>query len=307
MVELTRHSSARPQVLRVDALSAPHWLSALFAGHGPQVLNTGSDTRLERTDAAGLCHLRVEVPHADIMAPLAFQRRVVEAYGLLERELGTGFHPIRFWNFVPQIHRRLACGMDRYEVFNAGRFAAYAHWYGGAEFGDRMIAASAVDPRQASFVVSVLASTHPGRGFENPRQQAAYQYSRRYGPMPPCFARATLLNGTSPDAIRHALLIAGTASVLGEDTVHVQDLDAQLDETIANLNEVAKIAAQTSDGHGLYRELRIYLVDATQAERVAQRFAAAFPTLEWIEWMPADLCRSDLLIEVEGFAKTQPA
>ena len=31
----------------------------------------------------------------------------------------------------------------------------------------------------------------PGVAIENPRQTPSYHYSRRYGPRPPCFARAT--------------------------------------------------------------------------------------------------------------------
>ena len=39
-------------------------------------------------------------------------------------------HPIRFWNFVPRPNDAMGPGLDRYMVFNDGRYEAYAQWYG---------------------------------------------------------------------------------------------------------------------------------------------------------------------------------
>ena len=59
------------------------------------------------------------------------------------REMQTQF-PVRFWNYIPDIH--CPCGrtpdgrpLDRYMVFNAGRYAACADWFGGDQAFDRLL------------------------------------------------------------------------------------------------------------------------------------------------------------------------
>ena len=119
-------------------------------------------------------------------------------------------------------------------VFNAGRYAAYHNWFNGrAEFEASMATATGVGYQGTDLVVHVLASDRRGTPVENPRQVQAYRYSSRYGPMPPCFARATIVrpNGTGASA----LLIGGTSSVRGEASMHVGDVSAQTRETLGNI------------------------------------------------------------------------
>src|SRR3546814_8116900 len=48
----------------------------------------------------------------------------------------------------------------------------------------------------------------------------------------PSFSRATLIG----DGANARLLVSGTASVVGHESLHAGDLTAQLDETMANLD-----------------------------------------------------------------------
>ena len=114
----------------------------------------------------------------------------------------SGRHPVRFWNFVPGIHADMGDGLDRYMVFNAGRFAAFCDWFGpAATFNRHVPTASAVGIAQRRRSSSTRSATlEAGVPVENPRQMPAYSYSRRYGPLPPCFARATHRRRTSATA-----------------------------------------------------------------------------------------------------------
>ena len=81
-------------------------------------------------------------------------------------------------------------GLDRYMVFNAGRFDGYAQWLCASDgFGRLLPTASAVGVISDDLVIYCLASDTRGTPVENPRQKPAYKYSQRYGPMPPCFSR----------------------------------------------------------------------------------------------------------------------
>ena len=65
--------------------------------------------------------------------------------------------PYRIWNFVPQI-QAVALDGDRYMAFNAGRFAAFADWFGDLdEFPRAMPTASAVGIRGSTLWIHVLA------------------------------------------------------------------------------------------------------------------------------------------------------
>jgi chorismate lyase/3-hydroxybenzoate synthase len=297
--------SSGPRVVRVDAFAVPAWVGHLLGDQAvtaDTVVHEG--LRVQVAAAERLAFVQVVLPGALDLETREFERRVAEVYAVLRDRLERrrAGHPLRFWNFIPDIHGPAHDGMDRYEVFNAGRHAAFADWYRTTCLGPRMIAASGVGHRAPDFVVQALAGERPGRGLENPRQRAAYRYSKRYGPLPPCFARATVVDdpaGAVPG--RKLLIVAGTASVVGEDSVHQGDLEKQLEETCVNLDcLIAAAEPGCAEPLSRFRELRAYVVDDASQAPLVDLIAARFPNLERLELMSADLCRADLLVEVEG-------
>lgn len=259
------------------------------------------------------CHVTAGFDNAREMDILMFQRRVVEAYETIFEQLEpTAFaHPVRFWAFVPGIHDDLGAGLDRYMAFNAGRYGAFAAHFGRPTSFDRSIpTASAVGVQGDQFLLHCLATDEPGLPVENPRQVSAYHYSRRFGPMPPCFARATLLRGRTHQPM---LLVGGTASITGEESRHAGDLDAQARETFRNLASVVASAAGRTRPDDLgtaeiktllaaFRELRVYYTDAAHQCSLGGLVDATFSPQCRVEWMQASLCRPELLIEIEGLA-----
>lgn len=304
MKEATVKTATDLRIVEVEPTTRPAWVEQLL---GKDALTTvsspGQGLHVELTETAGLCHVQVTLPGAVDLKPDDFEHRVSEVYAEIRARLEgrSARHPLRFWNFVPGIHRPVAGGMTWYEVFNAGRFAAFSDWYQTPCFGARMIAASGVGHRGTDFVVQVLAGERPGRGLENPRQRAAWRYSKRYGPQPPCFARATLVDPPPGRLGTGLLIVAGTASVVGEDSVHRDALEQQLDETCTNLRCLVHAAGLNGvDPLGRFRELRAYVVDDATRPLLVDLLAERFPRLERLELMPADLCRAELLVEVEG-------
>lgn len=238
----------------------------------------------------------------------AFRAAAYRAYCRIARRVADQkrAHPVRIWNFIPAILGPLGKLPHRYMVFNAGRFEAYERWLGNRERFDRKVAtATGVGHFGDDLVIHCLTTVEPGVPVENPRQVAAYCYSRRYGPLPPCFARATRVG----DRARPLLLVGGTASVLGEDSAHCGDLSAQTRETFANLASVVGAAlgeesGQSSDAALLarYRSLRVYYVRGGDVPALRDALQAAFPSSTRIETVQADLCRPELLVEIEGVA-----
>jgi enamine deaminase RidA (YjgF/YER057c/UK114 family) len=139
--------------------------------------------------------------------------------------------------------------------------------------------------------------------LENPRQVSAYRYPIRYGPRSPTFSRAALLpegGGT--------LMISGTGSIVGHETVHSGDPAAQTRESLANIGVLA------GDASRRLVPLRFNLETLTY--KVYVRHAADLPTIEHVmrsvvgnkaavAYMRADICRRDLLLEIEAMGSGQ--
>ncbi len=220
----------------------------------------------------------------------SLERASEEAYLRIARavERTATVHPVRFWNFVPRILDTGESGGLLYEAFNRGRYRAFADWFGKERFASRICAATGVGHRGEDLVVLGLAGAGSGDSVENPRQTPAYRYSDDYGDLPPCFARATRL-AAGP------LIVSGTAAVVGEDSMHPGDVEAQSRETFSNMDELA-------GGPETYSELRVYIVRDGDAGTVLGLVRDHYPNLTRVELCPADLCRHDLLVEIEGIA-----
>jgi len=242
------------------------------------------------------------------LTPAQFEQQTFEAYVSIAEQLAAGGHrcPVRFWNHVPFITDPADAGRDNYMVFNAGRFRAFSDWYGGpARFERDVATASATGHWNNDLVIHCLATDAAGVAVNNPRQVAPYHYSQRFGPVPPCFARATRLS--HPDNL---LLVGGTASVRGEDSVHVDDLACQCRETNVNLAALvcAAIGKRLTPSVKLprllsaFRDLRVYYPDRGHAREIESSVGESFPNLRRLEMLHADLCRAELLVEIEGIA-----
>lgn len=313
----------------------PAWVTALVASvpAGVTAAAHAALSALHVSSGDGVTHAAVSILDAGQLPAASLEQAVTLAYQALAGALTqAGCHPVRFWNFIPGIHAAMdvetsgapsadqptvedgspaaaanAHPRDRYMVFNAGRFAAFASTYGSpAAFSRSLPTASAVGVREGPLVIHALGLEEPGRPLENPRQVPAYAYSRRYGPLPPCFARATLVQ--APREERPWLLVGGTASILGEDSIHVRDPKRQAVETFENLGrlvETARASAQSresGDPLAAFRDLRVYIVRDEDADVLRAMVQERFPATTRVEYAQADLCRQELLVEIEGLA-----
>jgi chorismate lyase/3-hydroxybenzoate synthase len=274
-------------------------------------------------DRAGLDDWRLvsaDIPDCASLDAATLERAVGDAYRAVAESLrGSGHHPVRFWNFVPGIHADMGGGLDRYMVFNAGRYAAFEEWFGQAALFTRTVpTASAVGIGSGSLAIHALGGRHPGVPVENPRQVPAYRYSARYGPMPPCFARGTIVRGLPADpAVRTdgaMLLVGGTASIVGENSLHDRDARQQALETFENLTALVAAARRQIGGgtaagpdapraaFDAFTELRVYVVRDVDAPLLREMVGERFGRTARIEFAQADLCRRELLVEIEGLA-----
>lgn len=233
---------------------------------------------------------------------VTFEARVQEAYArLLTLVEAEGYpHLLRVWNYFPGIDEREG-ELDRYMVFCRGRHRALEAHYGQMTTG-RLPAASAVGSRHGGVVVIFMAGREPGRHRENPRQMSAYCYPPQYGPKSPSFARATLVRLAGQET----LYISGTASIIGHETRHTGMLQAQLEETLANIriliDSTATEESVAFQGLASLTHLKVYIRHAHDYPLIRARLAEVLSPTTQCLYLEADICRPDLLLEIEGIA-----
>jgi chorismate lyase/3-hydroxybenzoate synthase len=210
-------------------------------------------------------------------------------------------HLSRVWNYFPDINAEQS-GLERYRAFCRGRYQALASVL--TDFETRLPAASAIGTRTPGLVIYGVATRQPGNQIENPRQISAFHYPRRYGPRSPSFSRSIL---QSWEDNQYHLYISGTASIVGYTTRHTGKLTAQLQEILDNLEALLDTANRRINSPLRFTMLRVYVRSpvATAALRkaIAERFGTALPML----FLHGDICRSALLIEIEGLATSTKA
>lgn len=257
----------------------------------------------------------VRVPNAVELGAEEFQRSTTSVYSALKRVLKSrpGQHPVRVWNYIPRILEPLDPFPQRYMAFNAGRIRAFEAWQEpGEELSKWVPTSSAVGNSAPDLVVHALTCTTPSVPIENRRQISSYRYSRRWGPSPPCFSRAIRLVPNGPESAM--LMIGGTASVVGEETLHPGDLRAQIHETLRNLETLIRVglpewskSESSEDVFRLVRQLRVYCVRREDWQTIDRAMRASFAAVRDIEYTRATLCREGLVVEIEGLASGRPS
>lgn len=206
----------------------------------------------------------------------------------------------RMWNFVEGINADNAEGLEVYRDFCRGRAEAFEL----AGVGDGAVpAATGIGSQGGGIAFYFTASRSlPVTSVENPLQVSAYHYPPVYGPRAPKFARATHLG--EPDGGQ--LYVAGTASIRGHETLHVGDVERQTRLALENIALV--IGRENLAAHGLDQghtladldNIKVYIRRREDIPVVRRICDEAFSPSAEIAFLNVDICRADLLVEIEG-------
>lgn len=225
------------------------------------------------------------------------------AFELIEQ---LGYPQIfRMWNFIPDINEDNLDGLEIYRDFCAGRSEAFEQY--NAQRPMHMPAATGIGTQGGNIAFYFLAcrsakSVH----LENPRQMPAYTYPEKYGPRSPSFARATsILHGAAGSL---QLYISGTASIIGHETVHLGDIAKQCDVTLDNISFLIGKDNLMAHGIKIHTDLtlkdvdfiKVYVRNAEHIPIVQRKCHDVFSRNAKIQYFNVDICRSDLLVEIEG-------
>ena len=234
------------------------------------------------------------------------------------RQAGSGFERVlRTWFYLGDITESEA-GLQRYKELNRAR----TDFYRGIQFhctaplpsipqgvypastgigtlGTGLVAGCvALQTRRADALLLPL---------ENPQQTPAYAYHPRHSPQSPKFSRGVAL--VLDDYV--TTWVSGTASVVHSISHHLGDIRRQTEQTIENIEKL--ISAENFVFHGVNHpgaklrdlaKVRVYLKrpeDFPICRAVCEKHFGTVPAI----YAVADVCRPELLVEIEGVAFTK--
>lgn len=217
------------------------------------------------------------------------------AGNILKREGFPVNSIIRQWNYIEQITRYE--GADQhYQLFNNAR----SDFYSKADWKNGYPAATGIGTNLGGVLIDLDAAVFASPDcfatpIDNKLQVAAHAYSEdvliaaHHKKTTPKFERAKSM--TFGD--RKLVYISGTAAIRGEESLIGVGLERQLHITMENIDQLTEGAT--------LKMLRVYLKEKNFYED-AKRFMDDYQLDIPISYMWADVCRDELLIEIEGIA-----
>ncbi|MCD8043697.1 MAG: endoribonuclease L-PSP [Tannerellaceae bacterium] len=217
---------------------------------------------------------------------------------LLEKEKFPVNSIIRQWNYIEKI-TGFENENQNYQSFNNAR----SEFYAAADWSNGYPAATGIGADPGGILIDFDAAifTSPdtyATPINNKLQIAAHNYSgnvlaaAQSKKLTPKFERAKSMAFGD----KKLVYISGTAAIRGEQSLHGVGLEQQLHITVEN------IAQLTGDAKPVM--LRVYLKESTDYEEAERLMKTYYPDIP-ISYMCADVCRDELLIEIEGIAVTQ--
>jgi enamine deaminase RidA (YjgF/YER057c/UK114 family) len=233
----------------------------------------------------------------------------------LYQHLGLSFNNIvRQWNYVGEIlskEQEEGRLRQHYQMFNETR----SEYYGNYRTRNDFPAATGIGMLYQGVCIDSFAVSGDESlkvvPVSNPAQSESYCYSQevlvgspeiaRKQNQPPQFERAKLLvlNRVS------RLIVSGTASIIGQQTVGIGDVEEQTRVTIGNIKRLAdpdhlqKLCPDMVHAPDKYSYIRVYVKlkeDISKVRNICQQFFGNVPAT----YVVADICRDDLLVEIEA-------
>ncbi len=281
--------------LHIDPIGAPAPDEIWLTNSDVDIEKVGAFTVAESTDYLAT-HIEVNLDSGK-----NFKDLTTEIYReLLRLALKRGYpNLIRTWNYFPGINAGDG-ELELYRQFTAGRAVAFDEF---AYQGEAFPAGTAIGTDEGTpFTITALATRDRCRMIENPRQTSAYQYPQEYGLTSPSFSRAVVINSGSG----YRILMSGTASIVGHQSMHLDDPVQQTTETLRNLDELiqqARLETQTQLASGQVLTngyWRIYVRRPDQVPDIEQALRGYLPDDPSFVFLRGDICRHELLLEIEA-------
>ncbi|MEG2756015.1 MAG: hypothetical protein RR931_05335, partial [Mucinivorans sp.] len=240
-------------------------------------------------------------------------QQVLSIIGQILNTEGMSINSIhRQWNYIELITKQTS-GKQNYQEFNDARSA----FYSASDWASGYPAATGIGTNCGGIMVEIDAAQLSVNdlvvALDNELQVAAHAYStdvllgEKSCKTTPKFERAkAVVYGSSFGHKEAKIYISGTAAIRGEESLTDVGIERQTKITLENIEFLISIQNLKRAGVELPRggriELfRVYLKHAEHYDVVHAIIAKAYPTVPAL-YVVTDVCRDELLIEIEGTA-----
>ena len=237
-------------------------------------------------------------------------RKAFESAVAILREEGLSIHHIiRQWNYIEDIAfvKETGGAHQNYQDFNDVR----AHYYDQGTFTHGYPAATGIGTDAGGVIIDFIALSESEqvqvRPIRNPGQVDAHRYSKEVlmgaapGKCTPKFERAKVVSFSNS----HYFYVSGTASILGEKTMHPGDVAKQTRTTIENIQRLFSSENQEAVGIRFevdqirFSHLRVYVKHQEDIPVVSKICEEKLNSSSYL-YLESDVCREELLVEIEG-------
>lgn len=213
---------------------------------------------------------------------------------------------VRQWNYIERI-THMDEGGQHYQLFNDAR----SHFYNSCKWENGYPAATGIGTQAGGVVVTFDAirdSAEQTTPIDNPLQISAHAYSQQVlinstdrHKTTPKFERARHIGGAKP-----MIHISGTAAIRGEESCD-EGIVGQTALTMENIDHLTSVENQRASGVEKpskmeYATLRVYIKHRHNLHNAEQWMTVNYPNTPAL-YLWADICREELLIEIEGVAQ----
>ncbi len=242
-----------------------------------------------------------------------FEDKVTQSFNLLESILNReniGFQNIiKQWNYIENI-TGFSNQNQNYKIFNTIR----STYYEKNNLKNNYPAATGIGMKNGGFVMDIIAITnlaeHQIQSIDNPKQVQPYNYSGSVieqvkgeiidTTQKPKFERAKFIQ----NQFLKTLYVSGTASIIGEKSVHENEMILQTEATLLNIKELFDLTNKTDHlfkNHLKINNFRVYIKHESHLKEIDDSCKKYFKDIEPI-YLISDICRNELLIEIECIA-----
>jgi enamine deaminase RidA (YjgF/YER057c/UK114 family) len=278
--------------------------------HGPHLVTVEHDGIRWIHASAGSLNLGNRIAYEQSAAAFAALGKVLSAFHASFTDV------VRVWLYQGNITEEEDDGTERYRELNRARTDFFEQYDFGsnplaaAEHGHAIYPASTgIGTLEHGLITTCLAVQTDRKdvsilSLENPQQTSAFEYPKEYSRKSPKFSRAMAMR------IGNHLTtwVSGTASIVNAETMHPGDVEKQTEQTLDNIEKLIapeNFACQGwADAGATLADLakvRVYVKHSKDFEAcrsVCERRLGRIPAI----YAQADICRPDLLVEIEGVA-----
>lgn len=213
---------------------------------------------------------------------------------------------VRQWNYIGNI-TSVSNDVQHYQAFNDAR----TRFYGKTRWSNGYPAATGISMSVDAVIVSLIAisntSTLKIYPVDNTLQLAAHKYTASVligdeTKTTPKFERGKLIS----DATSSSFFVSGTAAIRGEQSMNELNASLQTIQTIENIQylistENLRLNHVSENIKLKMKFLRVYVKYLTDFDAVKKEVDKVWSELPVI-YLLAGICRSELLVEIEGMA-----